>query len=225
MIKKYRLIPEKEYDLLKKGIETTALAQEPQNNLLESKLPDDVKIKLFQDQKRIECNERERAEIAAKHGPPITVKKDVEVQHDQEPTPRKECGTSPMQDTNGEESEDRDNSPRKRKIPQPKNPRLQDFQKESMRRIARFLATIGIVGNTQGNIFINQQLVPESDYVGTIRQLADARVKRTPATNIVVNELKKHVIPDNIFSSRIMNEIGKPSVSNVDTKSINWSSF
>lgn len=45
MVKKYRLIPEKEYEIWKKNLNTPHVTND--NNILDSSLPDDVKIKLF----------------------------------------------------------------------------------------------------------------------------------------------------------------------------------
>lgn len=226
MIKKYRLIPEKEYERWKSSNASCSNSStETNDGILDSKLPDDLKIKLFQDQKRVECNERDRAEMVNRMGAPLTFKKDVEVQHAE---PQAEIGTSPMKH-NVEENNQREETPLKHKSPKrlKSSSSSPDFQKESMQRIARFLATCGIKGNKQGSLFIDDKMVPESDYVATIRQLSDARVKRTAATNIVINALKKHAVPDNMFSARIMNEFMKSNVNaSSDVSSpIQWSSF
>lgn len=51
MVKKYRLIPERDYKMWIKSGEKSLT--KPENTILDSKLPDDVKIKLFQDQKEL----------------------------------------------------------------------------------------------------------------------------------------------------------------------------
>ncbi len=202
-VKKYRLIPEKEYERLKSSMEPVI----NDNNILESKLPDDVKIKLFQEQKRVECNTRDRAELIAKIGYPMPVKKDVEIQHDQ--PMMGERGTSPIP-----MNEDEEDVSIKRKIPIRKKLKpSMDFNKPNLQNIASYLKSVGIRGNGDGNVFIDDKLVPESDYKTMIRQLSDARIKRSAGTNVIINELRKHNVPNELFSVRIMREIGKPNVS------------
>lgn len=207
-IKKYRLISEKEYERWKTSIDTN-LSSSDDNKILESKLPDDLKIKLFQEQKRAECNTRDRAELALKMGIPLPVKKDVEIQYDQEQPILGERGTSPMPISD----ENKEEVPLKRKVPLSKRIKTSfDFQKASMKNIASYLTSLGIRGNSDGNVYINEKLVPESNFKDLIHQLSDARVKRTVATNVVINELKKHNVPHDIFSTRIMKDIATSNV-------------
>lgn len=170
----------------------------------------------------------------------MLVRKDAEVQFNQpeQVSTCKEQGTSPTQNETEREEDDIETSPRTRKLPLPKRlkltpqstPSTQDFQKESMQKIARYLGTINIKGDKQGSMYINDKIVPESDYVATIRQLSDARMKRSATTCVVLNVIRKYEVPPNIFSAGIMNEIKGPNRSNVESDvnvpaPLKWANF
>lgn len=232
MIKKYRLVPEKEFNMWKENVEKNILAKE--NNILDSKLPDDVKIKLFQDQKRIECNERDNADMVLKMNgvAPSKLVKDAEIQCQ---TMDSVTGT----DTQIQTEVDTIPSPppkpptptknlttlsRKRKNPPSESV---EFQKQNMRKVARFLSDCGIRGNEKGEVSINSKILPDADYVSMIRQLSDARMKRSESTTRVINELQKFKIPVDVFPSTIMNIICKKSmpVCNAKNESVKWDAF
>lgn len=234
MVKKYRLIPEKEYNMWKEHVEKSELVKV--DNILDSKLPDDVKIKLFQDQKRIECNERDKSDMTLKMSgfvPPKVVK-DVEIQHE---TKESVCEVQTEPETIITSSiptpppppptplKDATVISRKRK--DPPIDRTDEFEKQSMRKVARFLSECGIRGNEKGQVSINNKILPDADYLSLIRQLSDARCKRSDSTNTVINELQKFKIPTGVFSPSIMNILCKKSmhVSNDKIESVKWDTF
>lgn len=235
MVKKYRLIPEKEYMLWKNHVENNQEVEV--NSILDSKLPDDVKIKLFQDQKRIECNERDRADMVLRMGASITPKvvKDVEVQHEEKILKDSSCSTeveqSPIPTPPSLPPSPKRSSitsvveSRKRKEPPVDITRTTEFQRRNMKRVARFLSDCGINGNDKGQLFINKILLPGADYVSTIRQLTDARMKRCTSTLRVMKELQKFEIPADVFSATIMNAIQNTHVNNDQNMSVKWDEF
>lgn len=234
MVKKYRLVPEKEYMLWKKYTENND-ASTTDESILDSKLPDDVKIKLFQDQKRIECNERDKADLLLKMGayvPPKLIK-DAEVQYESTTQKDSSCGNDADQKKMDETSSIPTPPPlpsstttttttRKRKTPPVDLTCSTEFQKQSMRKIARFLSECGITGNDKGQVLINNKAVPGADYVTTIRQLADARMRRSESTMQIVGTLQKFDIPEGVFSTTIMNLFSKNAS---DDKSVKWDAF
>lgn len=243
MVKKYRLIPERDYEMWIKSGEKSLT--KPENTILDSKLPDDVKIKLFQDQKRIECNERDKADLMLKMGAflPPKIIKDAEVQYELNDNNNMmdfACGTdSDEKDLSGTANIPvppplpitpvvmSSSSSRKRKDPPVDSTKTSGFQKNNMKKIARFLAECGINGNAQGQVLNKNKLVEDADYVTLIRQLTDARVKRSESTMKIINELQKFNVPQGVFSASIMNLISNKSmnVSDAQNSSVKWDAF
>lgn len=246
-VKKYRLVPEREYEqwlAFKESQDNKSIAK-PLSNIINSDLPDSIKNKLIQDQTRIENNEAKRVQDMAKHGMAKPVMKDSEVQHD---SPSEvEIGTStmdlpiepppppPSPPPANKSKHGEDGPGPSRRTPSTRTSRTEpypteNFQRDNMKKIAKYLAGIGVGGTPAGLVTIKSKPIPNSNYVDCIRQLTDARLKRSDATLMIIAEVKKHTIPTDMFKPGIMNVIQgamKPHIDAVSSSSPNvkWDEY
>lgn len=234
-VKKYKLIPEKEYERWK-AQSTTSNLESSTSNIFNSNMPDELKMKFAQDMVRVD--QMENAKVKSISRTSSEKSKRPKYMHDAstqqtEETPKvMERGTSPPPPLSPPpQAEDSDagtiptppplpplNKPasslRKRKSASSST----DFDpKGSSLLIARYLATIGVTKGRQGQAMIGAKEIPGSSYAECIRQLNDGRCKRTDATMQIINVLRKNVLPDNVFSAGILAIIKGKSVKTSST--------
>lgn len=242
MTKKYRLITEREYDRWQEQRDKSDPDQT--QNVIDSKLPDDIKMKFLQDINRRECYEDDKAKQLIKMGAPSTSIKmvDAGVQHAEErsasPIPTVQTNSTSTSTCTTQDQEEPSKSTKRKadvvedvtEIPSTSKKDTAEFEKRNMIKIAKYLSTLGIGGNKEGLLVIKSKAIEGSNFVSVIRQMTDARCRRSKYTTQVMDILRKLELPDGIFSAGIMNIIKGPSSSKCNTSvnmntSLKWDAY
>lgn len=224
-----KLIPIALYDKLMKQQQHEPMdVTLPSTDVLESELPEEVKLKLYHHKQRTLAKE----ELVQKNTPiPVMsmtqaqIKNSDSIQEDPVPfplvkTPLVEPPTSIIQ------TEECPETPKSRKSKSAKP--IKSRILETDRKISSFLYDQGIRPNAEGEVRIGKRVIPSSSYLKCVQQLSDARRKRTTPTREIMKQLSKIEIPDDLFSAGIMNAIkGKhdKSTNQISPKTLQWETY
>lgn len=237
MTKKYRLIPEKEYE--KWRASQDAAYNQTHTTTTKDPVPVSVENKMIQDAQRMKNYEDMKAEQMSKMGvaaaptvaPTPIILKETSTQSEQETSPirthprHKSQATQPegngLEDENVEESTRQNPPKRARMSAAAAAPVVDDDTKARMKKVVNFLHTIGIT-HKDGMIVVGGKPIPGSSYLDTIKQLTDARMKRSDTTMMIIARVRNcNKNYDNVFTRGILNVINQANVSMMNASTSN----
>lgn len=203
MPKKMVLVPQHEYESLKKNRLPPILSHleappEQDDSILKSNLPDDLKIKLYQEAKRImvnQVNEMKNTPLLVKDvngssrvaPPPVPP---VEPERNLPPMPpAPPMSTSYLDDFSVDDAS---------MVPLPDEDDLE---------VEAFLKHYNVRPDSRGNTVIDGKTIEGSQFRSVVEQLSDGRRRRSPGTNAVMHYLRNQQWPDSIFSRAILQAV------------------
>lgn len=201
MTKRMKLVPLALYESLMKMREEGQSIQS--NSILDASLADDVKISLFQEQKR-----NENKELQLQRERPVLVKNVNE-----EKPPIQSQPIDPMQSTPTQSGPTQTEKP----VGNPK--------RDAVIRISEYLKSVGIRQTDQNEIEIGGTPIYETDFDASVRELTNVKHKRRDGTILIMRHLitLPHV-PQGVFSrgiTKILNDMKAQHVPPVTPKRTN----
>jgi len=171
------------------------------SQLLDSNIPDEIKAKLYHEMKRNQHN----SEIAAENSP-LLVKMKEAFKVPTDDTHDKVIAT--YDSDNNESFTTPPSTPVKLNSKTPEN-----WPKASAKNITGFLTLSKITSNENGELVLNGNHVPGSNFKQVVKQLSDARFKKSAGYNDVIQYLTTRDLPFGMFSKTVLKDINKAAAS------------
>lgn len=212
------LVPKTEYEALKKRLPPAFSHMEPlppqDTTILESRLPDELKIKLFQEAKRVmvnQANEMKNTPLLIKN---VNDKPQREFPPESTPSGAEQgipsYAASPMEEENVHDASAAAAYDDDDLESFPGLPDQDDLE------VAKYLKAHEIRPDSRGDVVIEGKTLEGNKFLNVVDQLTDGRRKRSPGTNAVMHYLKNLSLPPAIFSPAIIRAVRNSTTPSID---------